>query len=177
MGKKAQIYILSGPPGAGKSTIGELLAKKVPNSAIVSTDSIRHLIKNGKAEKLGSNWEEQLKLGAENACILANNFVKNGFNVFLDDVVCEKTRMDTYIENLVDPVFIALFPSRETVAKRDLERGDLAMKERAMYLYDEIQDFLEKEKRFIVIDSTHETAEETMEKIIKELKIDLENEN
>ena len=163
-----KIFVISGPPGSGKTTIGKLLAERIKNSAIVSTDTIRYLIKNGKADRGNEDWQKQLNLGAKGACLLANNFLENGFNVFLDDVVCIEERMNIYSENLIEPVFITLLPSREVVAKRDLERGEeLAMNERAMYLYDKIVDFLGVEKRFVVFDTTNETPEESVEKIIE----------
>lgn len=162
-----RIFVLSGPPGAGKSTIGKFLAEKIENSAIVSTDSLRHLIMNGKAEKGDPDWTRQLNLGAKNACLLANNFLENGFNVFLDDVICIEERMKIYTDNLVNPVFIMLLPSRETTTKRDLKRGEWAMKERAVYLHDKTCEFLNKEKRFVVLDSSNQTADETTEEIIR----------
>ncbi len=172
MDNKPKIFVISGPPGSGKSTIGKILAEKVTNSAIVSTDTIRYLIKNGKADRGDPDWERQLNLGAETASLLANSFLKNGFNVFLDDVVCDNTRINIYSKNLIDPIFITLLPSKEVVARRDLERGKhWAMKERAMYLYDKIVDFLKKEKRFIVFDTTKENAEESAENIIKKFDI------
>jgi adenylate kinase family enzyme len=166
-----KIIILTGPPGAGKTTIGKILAEKVKNSAVVSTDTLRYFLKNGKADKGDKDWERQLSLGAENACILAKNFFKNGFNVFLDDVICDKERMKIYHKKLgkLKPAYVLLLPSKEITAKRDLERGEWAMKERAMHLHDRFSEFIKKEKRFFIIDSSKHTAEDTAEEILKHL--------
>jgi hypothetical protein len=43
----------------------------------------------------------------------------------------------------------------------------VSFKERAIYLYDKIVEFLKEERRFLVIDSTNQTAEETAEEIIE----------
>jgi len=169
---KNQIVILTGPPGAGKSTVGEILAKKIKNSAIVSSDSLRDLIKNGRARIGDSEWKRQLSLGARNACLIAKSFYEEGFNVFLDDVVCTNDRFDFYLKNLGDcnlKIFL-LLPDKETVAKRDLERGEEAMKERAIYLHDKFSEFIKMEKRFIVIDSSKLTAGETADKIMARMK-------
>lgn len=166
------IIILTGPPGAGKSTINEILASKIPNSAIVSSDSLRDFIKNGHANRNDEDWQRQLYLGADNAILLAKNFYKNGFNVFIDDVLIEE-KFYQYFDSLKDcnlKIFL-LLPNKEVVAKRDLERGEWAMKERAMYLYDKFEQFLIKEKRFIVIDSSTQTPKETAQIIENELKI------
>jgi adenylate kinase family enzyme len=167
----ANITIVTGPPGAGKSTINEILASKIPNSAIVSSDSLRDFIKNGHANSNDSDWQRQLYLGADNAILLAKNFYKNGFNVFIDDVLIEE-KFYQYFDSLKDcnlKIFL-LWPNKEVVAKRDLERGKWALKERAMYLYDKFEQFLIKEKRFFIIDSSTHTPEETAQIIENELK-------
>jgi chloramphenicol 3-O-phosphotransferase len=167
-----RITILTGPPGSGKTTIGKILANKIDNSAVVSTDSLRYFVKNGCAEiGKGEEWKNQLRLGAENACLLSKNFVKNGFNVFLDDVICVKERMDIYKESLegFEVKFILLMPKKEILLKRDLERGDWAMKERAGYLHDKFTEFIKEEKCFIKIDNTNQNAKETAEEIILRL--------
>lgn len=163
---KPKIIILTGPSGAGKSTIGKILANKIKNSAIVSTDELRHFVKKGYIAPWEKRGESQLNLGAENACLLAKNFQKNGFNVFLDDVVCVEERMKIYEKHLKNPIFILLLPSKDIIKKRDLERGEWAMKEKALRHHDLFSDFIKKEKRFIIINSSKQTAEETADKII-----------
>lgn len=165
------VVILTGPPGAGKSTINEILASKIKNSAIVSSDTLRHFIKNGKANRGDIDWEHQLAMGVENSIILAKNFYKHGFNVFMNDILCNREKFDQYYNSLKDcnvKIFL-LLPNKEVVAKRDLERGEWAMKERAMYLYDKFVDFLKKETRFFIIDSSAQTPEETAKIIEQEI--------
>lgn len=167
---KPQIFVLSGPPGAGKSTVGKLLAQGIKNSAVVSTDSLRHMILNGKAGIKDPNWMNQLKLGAKNASILANSFLANGFNVFLDDVICDEVIFEIYSNSLINPVFIALLPSKDVLTKRDSERGEeFALKERAIYLHGMVSEFIKNKNDFIVIDSSNQTAEETADEIIQTL--------
>jgi len=167
---KPKIVILTGPPGSGKTTINEILAKKVKKSVVVSSDTLRDFVKNGYADRNHKDWKKQLNLGAENTILLAKNFYKSGFNVFMDDVLIEE-RFYHYFGTLknYDLKIFLLLPNKETVAKRDLERGKYALKERALYLYDKFIEFLKKEKRFDVIDSSQQTPEETASLIMEKL--------
>ncbi|MEI7718678.1 MAG: AAA family ATPase [archaeon] len=167
------IVILTGPPGAGKSTINEILANRVPNSALVSCDTLRHMIKNGYADRKSNEWENQLLLGLKNTVLLSKSFYDNGFNVFLDDIICSKEGVDDYLSALKGynlKIFV-LLPNKEVVAKRDLERGEFAMKERALELHKKFEEFSKTEKRVVVIDSSNQTPEETAQIIENELKI------
>jgi len=167
-----KILILTGPPGAGKSTIGEILANKLEKTALIHTDYIRHMIKNGKSKFDDENWKDQIILGAKNTCSLAKNFYKKGFNVILDDVLSSKYVFNAYYSNLkkLEPKFILLLPNKDVLKNRDLARGKEAMKERAILLHDKFTSFIQKEKRFHVIDSSNHSPEETANKIMEMIK-------
>lgn len=169
---RPQIVILTGPPGAGKSTINKILAKKFEKSAIISSDEIRDMIKNGRENPgSGKEWKKQINLSKKMTIHLIKNFYKSGFTILSDEIISNKKIFKEFYSSLKNfkPKFFLLLPSKEVVAKRDLERGENALKERTMYLYDKFLKISKKEKKFIVIDSSNQTPGETANKILEKL--------
>ncbi len=168
----SKLTIITGPPGAGKSTISRLLAQITKNSARVSCDDMRDLILNGRASPNGPDWKGQLETGAKNSSIVAKNLFNDGFNVFLDDVICTREIFEIYSKLLKKekPVFILLLPSKECVIKRDLTRGENALKDRAIYVYNKFLEFIKEETSLIKIDTTNLTPEQTVKEIQKIIK-------
>jgi len=83
------ICLITGPAGAGKSSVTKALAKKFTRSAVINVDQIRGMIVGGykKPWPYDDEAELQLSLSAKNACEIANNFLEKGFKVFIDDLV------------------------------------------------------------------------------------------
>jgi hypothetical protein len=85
--KKEIALILRGGPGVGKSTLAEVLAKKIPFSAKIDIDNLRYMIKGGlvasKSDLRPYDYQEeyfhQCRLGDKNAFALAKNFLEAGF--------------------------------------------------------------------------------------------------
>jgi predicted kinase len=89
--------IVSGMPGAGKSTIGALVARSLPRAALVKGDDVNLMIRSGAVWFMGEPRDEaarQYELCKRNMCALANNFVDYGFTVFMDTVVQDRTMLD-----------------------------------------------------------------------------------
>ena len=164
------IILISGPAGAGKSTVSRLLSKTFGKCALIEVDLIRQMIKQGNISPFAENGvgDGQLRLGVMNACSLAKNFAQAGFHVIVDDVVSETKRLDLYFEQLsgLDLRVFLLLPNEETMRKRDLQRAEGSqMKESATVLHKRFQKLLDSEKRWTVIDSSDHTAEETVQAI------------
>ncbi|HET7769338.1 MAG TPA: hypothetical protein VFN74_11240, partial [Chloroflexota bacterium] len=65
------MLLLTGPPAAGKSTVGRLVAEGLERSALVDADQVRAMVRRPHV----APWYEgegtaQLRLGASNTCRL-----------------------------------------------------------------------------------------------------------
>ena len=84
----SMVIILSGPPGSGKSTVGEALALKFPQSASFSTDTIRQFIKGGNIApwEVGEKAEKQMKLGDDIVQDIMKRYINSEYIVILDGI-------------------------------------------------------------------------------------------
>jgi len=92
--------IVTGMPGAGKSTISDLVAQQVPRGVQVSGDTVSRMIRSGSVGFMGRPTSEALRqdeLCDRNVCALANNFIDFGFTVFLDMVLVDRADLDFFI--------------------------------------------------------------------------------
>jgi chloramphenicol 3-O-phosphotransferase len=90
VGEAPPIYLVTGIMAAGKSSVAQALAERLPRSVHVRGDAFRTFIVNGRADmtlELSAEARVQLdvryELAAESACRYANA----GFAVVLQDVI------------------------------------------------------------------------------------------
>lgn len=122
------ITIVSGIPGAGKSTVSRLLAQQWPRSVHLEGDRIgAEFIVNGLLFPGGEPADEsaqQMELRRRNTALLADSFADNCFEVIIDDVVLWSGGLQLYRTLLhTRPLrFIVLAPDLDVVAARDAGR-------------------------------------------------------
>lgn len=125
-----EVLILTGPPGAGKSSVAEALAERYDRVAHVEVDVLRHFVTptgyvspSGPAEA----WQRQQRLAVRNACALAANFLDARFAVIVDDVVVTAEELSAYLDGLRAlgaPVhFVRLLPRLEVCIERNRGRS------------------------------------------------------
>ncbi len=100
--------LLTGPPGAGASSVATALAGMRQLCAMVEVDGVRALIRSGAVPpwRPGAG-EGQHRLAAVQACLLASSFVAAGVEVVLVDVVREPV-VAVYRTSAARPFVVAL---------------------------------------------------------------------
>jgi chloramphenicol 3-O-phosphotransferase len=92
--------IVTGMPGAGKSTVTALAARLLPKAAQVTGDDMTQMIQSGSVgwmEKPAAEALGQDQLCNRNLCSLASNFIDFGFVVLMDTVLADRTELDFFL--------------------------------------------------------------------------------
>lgn len=115
---RMRVMVLTGPPAAGKSTIGRLLAGGRPRGVLVDIDDVRQMVVGGHAAPWdGAEGRAQKQLGVINGCGLARTFVQHGYDVVIVDVLSVATA-DEYRDLLGNPLIVRLLVSYPEAMRR-----------------------------------------------------------
>jgi predicted kinase len=136
-------WLVTGIPGAGKTTTSAALAARFTRGAHIPGDVIQHLIVGGSAPPDPFGDEEAnhpTELCVRNQCLLAQSFRSEGYAVVLDYVIGSAERLQSYLDQLPDePIgLVVLTPSIDVARARDREKPDELVLQAWATLYEEM---------------------------------------
>ncbi|WGF90064.1 AAA family ATPase [Marinivivus vitaminiproducens] len=122
-----RLVIVTGAMAAGKSTVAEALARRLPKSVHLRGDLFRRMIVNGAAPMgpvLSDEAAAQLALRHRLACDAARRYHEAGFAVVYQDILIGASLADV-AERLADlePLVVVLTAAPGVLAARDRARA------------------------------------------------------
>ena len=162
------IFLVSGIPGAGKTTVSGLLARRFERGVHVDSDMLQDLIVSGgrwDAEEPADEAQRQRRLRGRHACMLADSFFEAGFTPVIDCVVIG-SRLGEFRSQLRSRplLFVLLTPRLDIVRQRDNERPGKHVFDTWRHLDQRMRD--ETPREGLWLDSSDMSAEETVDEIL-----------
>ena len=163
------IWLITGIPGAGKTTVSKALAGKFQRSAHIEVDRVREMVSAGYLapgqEPLAVS-DAQLELGARNGALLADSFMEAGFTPVIDDVVLGlQLRQYQSVLSRWPLRLVVLAPAIEVALERDRQRPEKHVAARFAYLDEELR--LQMQGLGLWLDTSATDIAETIKAIIQ----------
>jgi broad-specificity NMP kinase len=163
-------FLITGIPGAGKTTVSHLLAQRFPRAAHIEADRLQQLIVSGGLWPDQEPHDEamrQLELRARNTALVAESFERAGFVAVIDDIIVVRERLAIYTERLLDLRVVVLAPRVEVALERDDKRGYKRVGDRWRHLDAEQRAALTA-PGIVWIESSDQAPDETVDAVLAE---------
>jgi chloramphenicol 3-O-phosphotransferase len=173
MSARGRVIVITGAMAAGKSTVADLLASRLPKSVHIHGDVFRRMVVNGRADMTPNPSPDaiaQLNLRYDLAAMTAGRYAEEGYDVIVQDVILGKDLAD-FVKRIETPerYLVVLSPSLSAVEWREEQRS------KAGYVHlspGALDDVLRRETVRIGywLDSSTQTPEETVDDILNNLE-------
>ena len=120
------LFVISGVPAAGKTTVARLLAGRLDRAVCVPGDAIRAMVVTGRADMRPDAGQAelcQLLLRYQGALAVASVYLNAGFDVIVEDVIIGPVLRDFLaLVPVPEAHLVFLDPCATMVAERDRSR-------------------------------------------------------
>ncbi|MGE3960878.1 MAG: AAA family ATPase [Dehalococcoidia bacterium] len=137
-----QVLILTGPPGAGKTSVALAICERFDRMLHVPVDDLRHWVRAGYRHPWAGDAQaaEQLRMAADGAAAVARNAVGYRYSVIIDDVAVGADA-EIYRRALggidAEVQLVTLLPSLDRCLERDATRVGASIPDRVRALHQE----------------------------------------
>jgi hypothetical protein len=166
------LFVISGVPASGKTTVSLLLASRLERSVCVPGDAIRAMVVSGRADMRPDAGEaelHQLLLRYQGTLAVAAVYLDAGFDVVVEDVIIGPM-LPKFLELIPVPEvhLVLLDPGAATVADRDRGRSKTGYGGHwdVGQLHDVLR--LETPRLGLWLDSTELSPEQTVDRILSD---------
>jgi cytidylate kinase len=163
------VILITGIQAAGKSTVAQLLAERLPRSVHVRGDMFRRMVVGGRADMTPNPTDEalrQLRLRHQLTATVSDAYFQAGFTVIAQDVILGGylAEMTTLIRGR-PLLVIVLAPSPVAIAERERARGKDAYDAWAI---GQLDDVLRREtpRLGLWLDTSGQSAAQTVDEIM-----------
>ena len=179
MSDNPPIFLLSGSPGAGKTSVAIALMQRFPSGIHIPVDDLREWVVAGIAHPVPVWTDEtgrQFSLARQSAAFMAKLYADAGFAVAIDDVLQANAALKFFVEPLQAYTVhkVLLRPRPEMLYERNAHRTNKAFD--TTILLDTIRELQQTfmssmfvEQGWIVIDSSDLSIEGTVNAILEQI--------
>jgi predicted kinase len=155
-----EVLVISGPPGAGKSTVARALAARLAQAVLVRGDDVLACVVSGFIPPWDPASDRQNLSAVAATAATAREFAAGGFPVVVDAVL-GPWHLGAFADALGQPfAYVVLRPSKTVTVDRATGRGSSALTEvgPVEFMWDKFANLAEHENHVIDTSGLDESA-------------------